>query len=506
MIFSKSGMTTQLTDINRVVPTDAGLRTSWLSIEDSSLVVVEGPHTGLEFRLDQEIVRIGRAEWCDIILANDSRVSSVHCECWLDRRGVRIRDLESRNGTLLNECPVFDAYVIEGANIRIGNSILQLKSHRQRKEIEISYQDESGLLVGKSPSMRKIFTMLSRLGQRDVVTLLTGETGTGKTSIAEAIHKQSKRSENPFVTVNCGALPASLIEATLFGYEKGAFTGATSKHQGVFQQAHTGTLFLDEIAELPIELQPKLLDILERKKVRPINSEQEIDVDFRLITATHQNLKKAIQEGRFREDLYFRLSVVELDVPPLRERREDIPLLVDKLLKSISPDLTFTLTDAAIRSLESYLWPGNIRELRNLLERAIVFLEGQVIDVENLGLSSTRREASGPTGDYAHSKSRNVEAMAEEERLSGGSTLPLTTHCTVVSEDNLSVQLAKTLCESPVLLKELTSSFEKAILSQALNETGMNAQKASELLGISPAWLYNRVKKYDLKTRRSGQG
>ena len=198
--------------------------------------------------------------------------------------------------------------------------------------------------------MRKLFTMLERLGKRDVSVVFNGETGTGKTLIAEALHAQSHRQSGPFVVVNCGALPASLIEGALFGYEKGAFTGAQRAHAGYFEQAHGGTLFLDEIGEIPLELQPKLLTVLESHKVTRLGSTSEVATDFRLITATHKDLPLEIAEGRFREDLYYRLAPITVTVPPLRARREDITLLVQRLLDVVAPG-DIRLTAHAIRKL-----------------------------------------------------------------------------------------------------------------------------------------------------------
>ncbi len=454
---------------------------SKFSVEDISLVVVEGPHQGKELRVETDLVRIGRDDWCDLVLDKDQWVSNIHCECWIDERGIRIRDLNSKNGVLLDNCPIFDAYLRPGAKVKIGSSIIEVKSHNQTREISISYHDSSGLLVGKSPKIRKIFSMLPKLGVRKVATLLTGETGTGKTTVAQAIHQQSNEKDGPFVVVNCGALPAGLIEAALFGHEKGAFTGADARREGFFEQAHGGTLFLDEIAELPLDLQPKLLDVIERRQIRRLGGTSELPVDFRLITATHRHLPTEIQEGRFREDLYFRVTVVEFEVPPLRERIEDISLLIDKLLLSLSPQSDIKLSEEAMRALKGYLWPGNIRELRNVLERSITFLEGNTIELDDLNLRSLQSNTQSMTNA--------LNAAPQNTQLSS-------------SQSSLLPSFPLSNNEGPLELKAILAEAEKTLLLQALTETDANVQSASKLLSISPAWLYNRIKKYDIKIKK----
>ncbi len=255
------------------------MRLSTLSTKDFALLVVEGPYVGKAFALERELTRIGRSDWCDISLTEDAWVSNLHCECWLDELGVRVRDLKSRNGVQVEGLVILEAYIPIHGKLQVGQSVFQLTSRHQKREIAIPYQDKSGFLIGKNREMRTIFSMIERLGKRKVNTLLRGETGVGKTSIAKAIHDADDASA-PFVIVNCGALPASLIEAALFGHEKGAFTGAEKAHKGFFQQAHGGTLFLDEIAELPLGLQPKLLDVLERHVVRPLGERRSSPLRF----------------------------------------------------------------------------------------------------------------------------------------------------------------------------------------------------------------------------------
>lgn len=239
-------------------------------------------------------------------------------------------------------------------------------------------------IIGQSPKMREIFDMIQTVAPQTSRVLITGESGTGKELVARAIHENSQRAQNPFITINCGAFPETLLESELFGYMKGAFTGAAENRQGLFQAAHGGTLFMDEIGNMSLTMQVKLYRVLQEGKVRPVGSNEETDVDVRIIAATNKEFEKEIAEGRFREDLYYRLSVIPIQVPALRQRREDIPLLarhfletfrktMEKPIKGISPE--------AMRQLEAYDWPGNVRELENTMERAVALESGSEISL-----------------------------------------------------------------------------------------------------------------------------
>jgi len=242
-------------------------------------------------------------------------------------------------------------------------------------------------IVGQSPKMRAIFELIQTIAPQTSRVLITGESGTGKELVARAIHENSLRAQLPFITINCGAFPDTLLESELFGYVKGAFTGANDNRQGLFQAAHGGTLFMDEIGNMSLTMQVKLYRVLQEGKVRPVGSTEEIDVDVRIIAATNKEFEKEIAEGRFREDLYYRLSVIPIQLPSLRERREDIPLLarhfldrfrgsMEKPVQSISPE--------AMRRLEAYEWPGNVRELENTMERAVALETGTEISLQVL--------------------------------------------------------------------------------------------------------------------------
>src|SRR5579872_1157500 len=242
-------------------------------------------------------------------------------------------------------------------------------------------------IIGQSANMRAIFDLIQTIAPQSSRVLITGESGTGKELVARAIHENSLRAQAPFITINCGAFPETLLESELFGYMKGAFTGANDNRQGLFQAAHGGTLFMDEIGNMSLTMQVKLYRVLQEGKVRPVGSTEEIDVDVRVIAATNKDLEKEIAEGRFREDLYYRLSVIPIHLPPLRERRDDIPLLVREFLGRFAKSMGKKVEGVdpeAMRRMEAYDWPGNVRELENTIERAVALESRDRITVESL--------------------------------------------------------------------------------------------------------------------------
>ncbi len=342
-----------------------------------ALRVIEGPDKGREHvSSSASELAVGTAESNTLVLT-DPTVSRHHFVLQVGPDGVLLRDLDSTNGTQVSGLRVGSAYLKSGVTIGVGITKLRYDELAEQLQEPISEDDHFGRALGRSLAMRRLFSLLPRIAATDTTVFIEGETGTGKGVLAEAIHTTSARAEGPFVVVDCGSIPPSLIESELFGHEKGAFTGATSMRVGAFEAAAGGTVFLDELGELPIEMQPKLLRALEERTVRRVGSVSSLDLDVRVIAATNRNLRQAVNRGTFRADLYFRLNIVRIEVPPLRERRDDIPLLVESFYQ------LFTGTaDAApaelVQRLTSQDWPGNVRELRNSVERAVLMQDTEL--------------------------------------------------------------------------------------------------------------------------------
>jgi len=321
-------------------------------------------------------------------------------------------------------------------------------------------------LVGDSPAIQNVFRTIEKVSQTDSTVLIVGESGTGKELVARAIHENSPRASRPLVTVNCGAIPAELLEAELFGHVKGAFTGATQNRQGRFELAHGGTLFLDEVGELPLHLQVKLLRVLQIRQFESVGSSKTVEVDVRIIAATNRDLEDAVSKREFREDLYYRLAVIPVKIPPLRDRKADIPLLVNHFVQEFNQVTGHTvepLTGEIMTALVSYDWPGNIRELENLMER-LVILKGQgTVDLGDLPHRIFQKYAEGrPQGDGALSE-------WEFPRM----VLPT----------------------SGVDLKAIVDAFENHLVDQALARTGGNKNRASELLQMNRTTLVEKLRK-----------
>ncbi len=341
------------------------------------LRVVDGPGAGQSFESTGERTSIGSHPLNDVLL-DERTVSRFHCELLVDDKGVWAKDLGSRNGTVLDGVVVKEAAVRNGSLLQLGRVGLRFELSGEKTKLQLSEHPHFGSLVGSSVAARMSFALMERAAAADVTVLLEGETGTGKSQAAESIHRQSSRRDHHFLVVDCGAMPPNLLESELFGHEKGAFTGALTRRVGVFEEARGGTVFLDEIGELPLELQPKLLRVLEAREIRRLGTNTYTPVDVRIITATNRDLRAEVNAGRFRSDLYFRLAVVKIPLPPLRQRSEDMPLIVRKLISGLGADTraTATILDPAfISQLQRAAWPGNIRELRNHLERCVVLQE-----------------------------------------------------------------------------------------------------------------------------------
>src|SRR5215468_9318730 len=341
------------------------------------LRVVDGPGAGQTFESTGERTSIGSHPLNDVLL-DERTVSRFHCELVVDDKGVWAKDLGSRNGTILDGVLVKEAAVRNGSLLGLGRVGLRFELSGEKTKLQLSEHPRFGSLVGSSVAARMSFALMERAAASDVTVLLEGETGTGKSQAAESIHRQSSRRDHSFLVVDCGALPPNLLESELFGHEKGAFTGALTRRVGVFEEARGGTVFLDEIGEVPLELQPKLLRVLEAREIKRLGTNTQTPVDVRIICATNRDLRGEVNAGRFRSDLYFRLAVVKIPLPPLRQRSEDIPLIVDKLLSGLGTDgrvKASLMEPGFIAQLQRTVWPGNIRELRNHLERCVVLQE-----------------------------------------------------------------------------------------------------------------------------------
>jgi DNA-binding NtrC family response regulator len=333
------------------------------------LAVVSGPDSGKAQRIGPGRVRIGTSPKAEVSLS-DPTVSRLHVEIDIGRHQFFVRDLESTNGTFIDAIRVFEVALSSATLLRIGNSVLRLELSNTAAFLELSRANQFGSMLGSSPVMRRVYAILERAALSDATLLIQGETGTGKEVAARAVHEASDRARAPFVAIDCGAIAENLMESELFGHTRGAFSGAVQDRAGLFEQAEGGTLFLDEIGELPLALQPKLLRALETREVRRVGSNVAKRIDVRVIAATNRSLARNVNEGTFREDLYYRLAVVEVELPPLRARREDIPVLARHFYRVFSGS-DAELPRELLVTLLGRAWPGNVRELRNFIERSV---------------------------------------------------------------------------------------------------------------------------------------
>ena len=333
---------------------------------------------------------------------------------------------------------------------------------------------EQKLLIGQSLPIQQLRITLNKIARSQAPVFITGESGTGKEVIANLVHRLSNRNEGPFIAINCGAIPTELMESELFGHKKGSFTGATQDKQGLIQSAHGGSLFLDEIAELPLTMQVKLLRAVQEKRIRPVGADCEIDVDFRVISASHQDLEALVQQGRFRQDLFFRIHVMDLVLPPLRERGDDIILLTHHFIQKISQEWGIPakqLTERARNFLLSQYYPGNVRELRNIIERAITLSDDDQIDLPHLQSAPLRYPAAAAVDHQQESAN-----AFRSDILISSKKLP---------DEGLELYL---------------ENIEKDILLNALNLTHWNRTLAAKKLGMSFRSLRYRLKKFGLDT------
>ena len=374
--------------------------------------------------VDRQHATIGSAAGNDLVLG-DKAVSRSHCEIAVDDKGYLLRDLGSKNGTFLDANRIVAAYLRPGATIGVGDAKIVFNPIGEDVQIPLTKSVRFGKLVGPSLEMRAMFAILEKVADQDVTVLVEGESGTGKELVAEELHAHSARKDQPFIVFDCSAVAENLVESELFGHMRGSFTGANADRAGAFQVADGGTIFLDEIGELPLELQPKLLRALEAKEVRPVGSTQARTVNVRVIAATNRDLQEEVAKGAFRKDLYFRLDVVKIRVPPLRHRLADVAELVTEMVKAQSKGKKDkdageppVIPQDVLAMLMTYSWPGNVRELKNFVERYLVFAPTDAAAaVELLDAGRPKGKASPAAGlmrfdlPYKDAKSRLLDAF-----------------------------------------------------------------------------------------------
>ena len=445
---------------------------NWLEVAtklDSDLLVVDGKaiaspiadlESGSEARSTRELITI-------------LRTPPSHCEVLVVASDL---NAEARAGLVAAGClAVLSDQLADGSFREALHTLLERRREASQLQRGASDADSDfGDFLSISPGMRKFLQVARKLSRSDSTVLILGETGVGKERLARAIHSQGARAGGPFVVLNCGAVPEALLETELFGHERGAFTGAVRAHRGHFELAHRGTIFVDEIGELPLHLQVKLLRAIQERTIQRIGAENTLPVDVRIVAATNRDLHAEMQEKRFRSDLYYRLSVVSMEVPPLRERREDIPALVDYYFQQFRariPTIARSVSPEAMQALQNYSWPGNIRELINVVERSVLLCDGERIEPCDFPESITAAALVSATPD----------------------PLPAAIDDAITFDDSW---LRRTLAESR---HSWNSTLERAYLSGLLRNTNGRIGETATRAGIDPRSLYAKMKQYQLR-------
>ena len=429
--------------------------------------------TGQSVEFQKRLIFIGSHPDCDFCI-QEASISRHHAKIELDETGYRLVDLESKNGTFIGDLRVNDIYLNSPLSFRCGAVQIDFELGGDAIEVSISRQNHFGNLLGQSVAMREIFGLLERVSPSPATVLVEGESGCGKELVAEAIRAHSDRANKPFVIFDCSAVSKDLIESELFGHVKGAFTGAVSDRKGAFLQANGGTIFLDEIGELSLDLQPKLLRALENHRVRPVGSEKTYPIDVRVIAATNRSLSMEVQNGNFREDLYYRLAVIKVELPPLRKRPEDLPLLTEHFLNDAArkfnrsvPNISFS----TMQKLRAYSWPGNVRELRNFIERACLLANDNRIETKFLN-------------------TKKNENLADDSSANGTDA-----YVSIVLEQQTPFKEAK-----QVFVEE----FETLYWKKLLETTKGNISKAARLADMHRKSVEYIVRKLNLNVRGGG--
>ena len=432
------------------------------------IVVTEGPETGRQLETERDLIRIGSHGDNDLVIP-DPAVSRHHLEVHKREGEYVIVDNGSTNGTFVGSLRVKEAVIRRRGEIHIGDSSLLFEPMETELVVEPSVAERCEDLVGRSVPMREIYTVVERVASTDLTILVTGETGTGKELVARALHAKSRRSGGPFVTLDCSALPPTLIESALFGHERGALTGSGETYPGAFERAQNGTLFLDEVADLPDELQPKVLRALERGEIQRQRGDRIIRVDVRVVAATKRDLQQQMRASKFRDDLYYRLAVIRLALPALRDRTEDIPLIIEDFFQRHGLELSETGVAArhvgpgAMAALTRHPFMGNVRELINVIRRAAVFASGEEITVADLPDDIARDGTAEPAAEI-------------------GATMPM-------PDASVPFKAAKAT---------VVDAFERQYLQDLLSRHEHNISKAAREAGIDRRHLYRLLDKYEI--------
>jgi transcriptional regulator with GAF, ATPase, and Fis domain len=457
-----------------------GGRPTVRQLRKAKLLVASGPDQGKSFELTKPRIGGGRSIINDVPLS-DKAVSGTHFEIVSEDDGYRLVDLNSTNGTFVGDLRIKEVYLKPNLAFRVGHTELHFQPTQDVVEIALSPKDRFDSVIGSSVKMREIFATLEKVSVSDLTVMLTGETGTGKELVARSIHNMSPRKNKPFVVLDCGAIPRELMESTIFGHEKGAFTGAVGQQRGCFEQAQGGTIFLDEIGELDVGLQPKLLRVLENREMKRVGGDKVIKIDVRVLAATNRDLRKMVNQGTFREDLYFRLSVIHIENPPVRDRKEDIPQLVHHFLGEVSKrrSLQMNIGIDAMSALMSYDWPGNVRELRNVVERAASLCDGPIVSRADLVFG---RDSFGSV------------TMSRPDAHGGG----------------LGAAIDPALLGPGITFKDakqqVLDEFERIYLTELLNRNRGNITRSAHEAGLTRYHLRELLKRHNLATNLKDVG